>query len=409
MKKISIFMILTLFIGIIVCPIAVSYNDDNIVYNNPENDWLLNEKFFNRYITFLMKFAHKPSLTACIIIENSSVWSNGYGLYDIENNKFATPDTLYLTASISKTVTATALMQLYDQGLFGLDDDVNNFLPFSLRNPNFPDIPITFRMLLSHRSSLSSDNTDRFCGSILPGDPDIPSYPYPWLEEYLTPDGIAYHSSVWSNSPPGKNYYYANIGFSIIGYLVELISGKNFNEYCKDNIFIPLEMYNTSFRLKDLNVSKIAVPYIYNKGEYIANPHYGMILLYPAGSMRTSVEELSHFLIAHMNKGVYKNVRILNESTVELMHTRQYPMHARGEGYGLGWYITEKLLRKKEIGHSGGWPGVSTQMIYRPDDKTAIIMLTNSNNSEKSSGPITRITFKLIINAFFKTANSYTI
>ena len=409
MKKISIFMILTLFVGIIVCPLTISYINHDLSYINLEDDWLINENFFNGYINLLMKLAHKSSLSACILIKDSNVWSNGYGFYDIENNKPATTDTIYLTASISKTVTATALMQLYDQGFFDLDDDVNNFLPFSLRNPKFPDVPITFRMILSHRSSLASDNSDRFCCSILPGDPDIPSYPYPWLEEYLTPGGSAFHSSVWSNSPPEKHYYYANIGFSIIGYLVELISGKNFNEYCKDNIFIPLGMYNTSFRLKDLNVSKIAVPYIFNKGEYIANPHYGMILLYPAGSMRTSVEELSHFLIAHMNKGVYKDVRILNESTIELMHTRHYPMHVRGEGYGLGWFITEKLLRKKEMGHSGGWPGVSTQMIYRPDDKTAIIIFTNSNNSEKSSGPIPRLAFNLIINAFFKKANSFTI
>jgi CubicO group peptidase (beta-lactamase class C family) len=404
-KKIITLVIIVLFIGTIVGAVSISsINDDKITYKL-ENDENLNEDLFDGYITLLMKIAHKPSLSACIIINDSVVWSNGYGLYDIEKSKLATPYTLYLMASISKTVTATALMQLYDQGLFDLDDDVNNFLPFSLRNPNFPDIPITFRMILSHRSSLASDNSDRLTCSIIPGDPDIPSYPHPWLEDYLTPGGSAYHSSVWSDSPPGEQYYYANIGYSIIGYLVELISGQNFNEYCKDQIFTPLEMYNTSFRLKDLNTSEIAIPYFYQNGKYIANPHYGMLVIYPAASMRTTIEELSHFLIAHMNSGIYKDVRILNESTVELMHTRHYPPHNRGKGYGLGWIIKEKLFRKKEIGHSGGWPGVHTQMTYRPDDKTAIIIFTNSYDSSQNSGPAVGLAFKLIKNALFKKAN----
>jgi len=404
-KKIITLVIITLFFGIILIPVSNSLiSDDNNTYRL-EKDEGFNDSLFDRYITRLMKFAHKPSLSACIIINDSVVWSNEYGLCDIENNKPATPETLYLMASISKTVTATALMQLYDQELFDLDDDVNNYLPFSLRNPNFPNTPITFRMLLSHQSSLASDNSDILSTSYIPGDPDIPSYPYPWLEEYLTPDGNAYHSAVWSDTPPGDQFYYANIGFSIIGYLVELISGQNFNEYCKEHIFIPLKMYNTSFRLKDLNISKIAIPYLYKGGKYIPNPHYGMLVVYPAASMRTSVEELSHFLIAHMNGGIYKNVRILNESTVELMHTKHYPPHDRRNGYGLGWNIKENIFGKKEIGHSGGWPGVHTLMLFRPDDKTAIIIFTNSHDSTQPVRPLERIAFLLIRNELFRKAN----
>ncbi|UCD14666.1 MAG: beta-lactamase family protein [Thermoplasmatales archaeon] len=402
-KKIIALIIMALFIGIIANPTIGSSKNNKIdkLEHGGESNWFL----FDRYLTLLMKLAHKPSFSACIIIDDRVVWSQGYGLYDIENNKQATPDTLYLLASISKTVTATALMQLYDQGLFDLDDDVNDYLPFSLRNSNFPDIPITFRMLLSHRSSLASDNSDRLCLSYIPGDPDIPSYPHPWLEEYLTPDGSAYHSSVWSESPPESQYYYANIGFSIIGYLVELISGQNFNEYCEKHIFTPLGMYNTSFRLKDLDINKIAIPYFYRKGNYIPNPHYGMLVLYPAASLRTSVEQLSHFLIAHMNGGMYNDVRILNESTVELMHTEHYPLNDRGYGYGLGWSIKESKSGKKEIGHSGGWPGVHTLTKVRPDDNTAIIIFTNCYDSTQFSGPIVRLGFSLITNALFRRAN----
>jgi len=405
-KKIIALIIMAMFIGIIISPATIGSNRNDKIIKS-ERGVYSNMFFFDIYMTLLMKLAHKSSVSACIIINNSVVWSQGYGLYDIENNKPATPDTLYLLASISKTVTATALMKLYEQGLFDLDDDVNDYLPFSLRNPSFPDAPITFRMLLSHRSSIASDNSNRLCLSYIPGDPDIPSYPYPWLEEYLTPDGSAYHSSVWSDDPPGEKYYYANIGFSIIGYLVELISGQIFNEYCKEHIFSPLGMYNTSFRLKDLDISKIAIPYFYKKGDYIPNPHYGMLVLYPAASLRTSVEEFSHFLIAHMNGGMYNDVRILNESTVELMHTAHYPLNDRGHGYGLGWSIKVSKSGKKEIGHSGGWPGVHTLMTYRPVDNTAIIIFTNCYDSTQGYRPIEGLAFSLITNVLFRRANRF--
>jgi len=400
-KKIITFVIITIIFGINIIPaIDGSTNFDKKLYPIGNNEKLSN-LLFDMYISFLMKLAHKPSISACVIINNSIVWSKGYGHYDIKNNKLATTDTLYLMASISKTVTATALMQLYEQGYFELDDDVNNYLPFNLRNPNHPDIPITFRMILSHQSSLASDNSDRLCISYLPGDPDIPSYPHPWLEEYLTPGGNAYHSEVWSEYKPGEKYYYTNIGYSIIGFLVELISGQNFNDYCKENIFIPMDMKNTSFRLRDHNIKKIAIPYFFKDGIYEPNPHYGMMLVYPSASMRTSIEELSHFLIAHMNGGIYKNERILNESTVELMHTRHFPDN-KENGYGLGWFIRENADGKKQIGHSGGWPGVQTQMTFFPEDKTAIIIFTNAFDSTQYLGPVASFSFKFIINALFR-------
>ncbi|UCF12684.1 MAG: serine hydrolase [Thermoplasmatales archaeon] len=405
-KKIIVLIIVVIFIGIYFSPVSIGLSRiDRII--RPGECVNSNEFLFDRYMILLMKLAHKPAVSACIIINNSVVWSQGYGLYDIENNKTATPDTLYLLASISKPVTATALMQLYDQGFFDLDDDVNDYLPFSLRNPNYPATPITFRMLLSHRSSLAPDNSDRLCLSFIPGDPDISSYPHPWLEEYLTPNRSAYHSSVWSDDPPGEKFYYANIGFSIIGYLVELISGQNFNEYCKEHIFSPLGMSNSSFRLKDLDISKIAIPYFYKKGDYIPNPHYGMVVLHPAASLRTSVEEFSHFIIAHMNDGMYNDVRILNGSTVELMHTAHYPLNDRGYGYGLGWSIKVSNSGNKVIGHTGGWPGVNTLMTYRPVDDTAIIIFSNCYDSTQRYRPLEGLAFLLIPNLLFLRANRY--
>lgn len=393
-------LIVILFIGISISPIS----EGLVKYDNTQILKDLNEPLFDRYITLLMKFAHKPSVSSCIIINDSVVWSKAYGLYDIENNKPATIDTLYLMASISKTVTATALMQLYEQGLFNLDEDVNNYLPFNLRNPNHPNTPITFRMLLSHRSSLAGDNLYWLCLSYIPGDPDIQDYPYPWLKEYLTPNGSAYTPTVWSDNPAGEKLQYANIGYSLIGYLVELISGQPFDQYCKDHIFTPLEMHNTSFRLRNLNISNIAVPYEYKDGKYLPHPHYGMHVIHPSATMRTSVEEYSHFIIAHMNGGKYNDVRLLNETTVELIHTTHY-LSSNGWNYGLGWIIDKTFLGKKEISHSGGWPGVHTLVTIRPDEDIAVIIFTNCLDSELHSTSLERLSFTLIKNALFNIAS----
>jgi len=332
----------------------------------------VNEEIFDMLITRVMKMAHMSALSAAIIKDGKVVWAKGYGLYDRERNKEATENTIYLVASISKTFTATAIMQLYEKGLLDLDDDVNKYLPFSLRNPKHPDKPITIRMLLAHQSSLAEDPPAFYCH--FPGDLKIGGYPEPWLEEYLTPKGIHYKPQIWADYEPGKEMSYANIGYSILGYIVERITNMTFEDYCQKYIFQPLGMKNTSFELMKLNISNIAVPYIY-RGEYEPLLHY-QILDYPAGGLRTNVIDLAKFLIAHMYGGEYNGIRILSPESVEEMHKVQYPSHKYFFQYGLGFQIWN-IGGEKYIGHTGGLYGVATKMVYRERDKVGIIFFTN--------------------------------
>jgi CubicO group peptidase (beta-lactamase class C family) len=391
-KKILSFIIICIFIGVTVSPAIIGKNQSKLIIKTENIKEDLIDLFFEIYIKTLMKVAHKPSIVACIIQDDIIVWSKGYGYYDLENQKPTNEDILYLQASVSKTVTATALMQLYEQGLFDLDDDINDYLPFEIRNPNHPDEPITIKMILSHRSSLADDNLYWIALSYLPGDPDIPDFPYPWLKDYLTPGGIGYSSTTWSNAKPGDRYYYANIGYSIIAYLVEILSNRNFNEYCKENIFEPLQMHNSGFRLRDHNISNIAVPYEFKNNKYFRHPHYGIHVLYPAITLRTSIEEYSHFIIAHMNEGVWNDIRILNSTTVELMHSAHFSPEDK-YNYGLGWTIENPTIGKKEYGHSGGYVGVLDLVTIIPDDDIAVIIFSNELDSELKS---TRIEWKAV-------------
>jgi len=365
-RKAIVFGIIVLFIGLIICPNILGISDKKLITPN--------EQVFDLLISSFMKLGHIPSMSTCIIKNDKVVWAKGYGLYDIRLSKKTDIDTVYAVASISKTVTATALMQLYDYGLFDLDDDINNYLNFSIRNPMHPDVSITFRMLLSHHSSLASDTDTWHLHKDYPGDCPIGFYPF--LKEYLTPGGSEYYPEVWSDSCPGEEFHYSGMGYALIGLLIEQMTVEHFDKYCIDNIFLPLEMYNSSFRFADINTEKIAVPYIYCFWGYEPFMHAGDID-YPSGCLRSSIEDLSHFLIAHMNDGWYKNVQILNNSTIDIMHSPQFSY----DNYGLGWQIWEKQKGRIIIGHSGSNIGVSTLMKYDSSKDVSIIYFINRMSS----------------------------
>jgi CubicO group peptidase (beta-lactamase class C family) len=341
-----------------------------------------NDASFDRFITILLKIGHYPSMSACIVKNTTVVWMKGYGLYDIEQQKPATKYTIYTVASITKTITSTALMQLYEQKLFNLDDDINIYLPFSIRNPHFPNVPITIRMILSHSSSLNPDPLSYHWFNFSQA-PPISWYPNPWLEEYLLPSGAFYSPDIWDTThQPGEYMQYANINYDLIAYLVQLFSKQPFHEYCNDHIFTPLAMTHTSFRLPDLPIDNIAIPYLYQNTTYKKLPYY-QLLHYPIGGLMTTVDDLSHFLIAHMNDGIYNGIRILQNETVTLMHTIQPPGNTYlNFHYGLGWMIVESPIRKNVyIGHSGDIPGLHTRMFINLLENTGIICFFNSDRS----------------------------
>ncbi|HUS98981.1 MAG TPA: serine hydrolase domain-containing protein [Candidatus Thermoplasmatota archaeon] len=341
-----------------------------------------NDASFDRLIIMLLKIGHYPSMSACVIKNTTIIWGKGYGLYDLGQQKPATNHTIYVVASITKTVTSTALMQLYEQGFFQLDDDINMYLPFSLRNPNFPTDPITIQMVLSHSSSLNPDPLSYHWFNYSQP-PPIPWYPSPWLDEYLLPGGAYYTPEIWDiKHHPGEYMQYANINFDLVAYLVQLFSGQPFYEYCNDHIFTPLAMTHTSFRLPDLPVDDVAIPYLYQNRTYEKLPYY-QLLHYPIGGLMTTVGDLSHFLIAHMNHGVYNGTRILQNETVALMHTIQPPGNIYYNfHYGLGWMIVKRPVEKNAyIGHSGDIPGLHTRMYMDQSENSGIICFFNSDRS----------------------------
>lgn len=323
---------------------------------------------------------HIPGIAACIVKDNEIEWSNAYGWADIENKVSMSIDAIMNIGSISKTVTATAIMQLWEKGQLKLDTDINEYLPISVRNPHFPDVPITIRNLLTHTSSVRDGPA--YGDSYSCGDPKI-SLKY-WVTNYLTHEGEFYDEKENFHSwAPGNKYRYSNVGFGLLGYIVEELSKVPFNKYCKEHILTPLKMNNTGWFLYEIETTNHVVPYTYVnlQKKDVALPLKNNIAHcfysfpnYTDGLLRTSVEELSHFLIAIINGGVYGNEQILEKSTIDEMFTLQVEGN---DTQGLCWRKInfESLL----WGHGGGDPGIRTIMFFSPETRIGVIVFKNNN------------------------------
>ena len=310
-----------------------------------------------------------PSLSACVIKNDEIVWEKYYGNSAVSKSQ---PDSgsIYAMASVSKTIIVTAVMQLFEQGLINLDADINDYLSFSIRNPNYPDRKITIMMLLTHTSGLAWPVDDYE----VPGFYDY--YPLDsapplseWIPQYIVPGGNKYVDAVWKHTIPGRCELYSNIGSAVLGYLVEVVSGTDFNSFSKHHIFNPLGMQNTSYAYADLNMDKVVGRYWEN---YQQIEPYRQ-LHFPAQSLKTTMEDYSRFLIAYMNGGIYKGTRILKESTIN--HILRINNPASGTcllwSKNLGnWY-----------GHSGGEPGVATYVEFYPEKKAGLIIFSNKRTA----------------------------
>lgn len=349
-----------------------------IVNSTPVFSHMLKEKYSSTNIDDLddfiinkMQTTHLPGLSASIVIDDIVMWQKAYGLANVKNTFNVTNETLFKIASVSKTVTATALMQLYEQGYFNLSDPINEYLPYSVINPLYPSTNITFHMLLTHSSSIN-DNWEYLFYYV--GDAPIPFQTF--LEEYLVPGGLYYDAEnnfcLWE---PGTYWEYSNIAVALIGYLVEVISNVNFTDYVQTNLFTPLDMNESAWYLRDLNESHIAMPYHWDGDEYIPYGHIGYVDV-PAGDLRTSTAQLIHFLTMFINNGSYNQQQILENSTVELMLTPQLPFQ---QNIGLIWW--KNIIGGRTVwGHNGVDFGARAMMYFDPSTHIGVVVFTNGES-----------------------------
>jgi len=271
------------------------------------------------YIRDEMDAQNIPAMSIISFKESEILYENYFGKSNLEQNIPLANDHLFLLASISKVVTATALLQLNEAGKFSLDDNINDYLPFNVSVPN-QNTPITFRMLLTHTSGIADGSAiiDQYYYEM-----DSPIALDYFLENYLVPGGEFYNETEnFYDFEPGSEYKYSNEGSALIAVLVEQISNIDFNSYCKENIFQPLEMTHTFWRLDECFESNYTIvqPYNYINKQYEAVQHY-TFTDYPNGGLRTTGRDLLSFMSAFIQKGISNNYQLLKSSTINSMIT----------------------------------------------------------------------------------------
>lgn len=324
-----------------------------------------------------------------------------FGLADINRNIAVSDCTMYRIASISKSFTATALMKLYDEGLFQLDDNVSDYLGFNLYNPNYPLEKITFRMLLSHTAGLvDGGGYNNFLSATAGQNPPPP------ISQLLQPGGSYFTNDMWVNKLPGSWFTYANINYGVIATLIEKISGVRFDIYTRENILLPLGI-SGSFNVQDIpNINNVAV--LYRNTIPQADHYQGImppprdlsqyiigsngLIFSPQGGLRINAVDLVHFLILHSANGTWNGATLLSASTVQLMHQMQWNYNGtNGNNYydlfdrwGLGFHLTTNtpggdivIPGVQMIGHPGEAYGLISDMYFEKEKQFGLIFITN--------------------------------
>ncbi len=380
---ITLFSILVRFkkiilIHILLMIVSISYSQFAIKYNTVDS---IIENYMSEY--------NVPGFAACVVKDSMIKWSKSYGLANIHEKLPMDINKIMNIGSVSKTFTATAAMQLWEKGLIDLESDINEYLNIEIRNPKYPEIPITISQILTHTSSIKDGVA--YGNSYSCGDPIMSLKE--WIYNYVTPNGKYFNTDEnffdWS---PGDKREYSNVAYGLLGLIVEEVSKLPFNEYCKENIFKPLGMNSTGWFIREIDVKEHIRLYDFvtknnrddlledkrffpNEKEFHIGSYVEYCLYsfpnYPDGLVRTSIKDLSHFLISMLNGGIYNNSNILSDTTISKMLSLQIEGNNK---QGLCWY---KYDFESLWGHSGGDPGIVAYMVFNPDKNIGIITFQN--------------------------------
>ena len=324
-----------------------------------------------------------PGLAAGIVYKGEMVWGGGYGFADIDNGKPVTLDTRFRIASITKTFTAIAILQLRDSGKLKLDDAVSQYLPwFTLRYEGAP--AITIRHLLAHTSGL-------------PRDASVPH----WTDDAFQSwdDVVTTTQQRTPVNPPLVEFGYSNLGYTLLGGIVTAVSGQPWETYIKTQILEPLGMDNTRVSPTEPDEG-LAFGYYKPNAEYVrkATPFVDTKGFAPSASMASSVNDLAKYARFHLGT---EDSPVLSKHTLREMHQIEWLNKDWQGGYGLGTFI-QKIGDWTVSGHSGGYKGYLTQFMMCRDHNTGVIVLTNSLDSVPHE--FVDSIFKLVLPEILKAA-----
>ncbi len=337
------------------------------------------------FVNEQLALAKLPGLSVAVVKGGKIALLRHYGQADLAARRAPADDTAFFLASLSKTSTGICAMRQVEAGKLALDEDVNTYLPFRVRNPRYPEQKITVRHLMTHTSGVHETGT-RLVSLSKPGDPTTSLQAL--LEPYLVPGGATYVAGEsYADQAPGASFLYSNFGAALVGLVLERLSGAPFAETMQAQVFAPLGLVNTSFLLKDLPPEKLATPYTFVTGKGQAPEPQSSVPYLPATALRTPAKELAKLLLMVARGGELDGTRLLSPASVTEMTRVQVPARETGndiEGQGLLWEH-RVVAGVRCFGHGGSYYGASTRMHVRPDG-LGVITLANGDVHLRLSG-----------------------
>jgi len=327
------------------------------------------EGFFDGFLPQQIEKADIAGAVIAVVKDGKPIFEKGYGYSDVASKKPVSPqDTLFRPGSISKTFTWTAVMQQVELGKLDLDRDVNDYLDFKL--PATHGKPTTLRDIMTHRGGFEETIRDLFVAS----EKDLTP-----MAQYLpthTPHQIY---------PPGTISAYSNYATTVAAYIVQRVSGENFDDYLDNHIFKPLAMKQATFRQP---LPENLKPYMssgYGRGSEKAKG-FEWVEVAPAGSASISADAMTHWMIAHLQNGKYGDTQILKPETTIAMHSRQKGWPDGINAMCLGFY-EQTANGHRAIGHGGDTEAFHSNMHLLLSEGVGLFVSYNSAGAPGKGDP----------------------
>ena len=356
----------TLFLSLLI---TISYSQEN------KKDYTEAFKLVEVWLEAQKDFDQLPGLTAIVIDNQEILWSGAVGFSNVEKNIKAEASTLNSICSISKLFTSVAIMKLYDEGKLRLDDRVSDLLPAYKLEQKYPESgPITIRTLLTHSSGL----------------PREAAYPYWTGPDFPFPSKEQINSKLGKQETlyPASTYFqYSNLGLTLLGEIVEEISGTPYDEYVQQNILEPLGLSDTRTELpKDQYGNEMAVGYsaINRIGKREKVNFFQANGITPAAGFSSNVKDLGKFASWQFRLRDSTITEILKPSTLKYMQNVHWTNPDWKTTWGLGFVVYKGSNGNKWVGHGGSCPGYNSTLQIDLKSKRAYSVMINANGSNPS-------------------------
>jgi serine beta-lactamase-like protein LACTB, mitochondrial len=313
-------------------------------------------------VSKFMAVTHVPGLSVAVVESGEYEWAAGFGLADVENNAPASEHTFFRLASISKPLTATAAMQLWERSHLDLDAPVQKYCPAFPQKP----WPISTRQVMGHLGGI------RHYKAQSQDDPEVGN-----TKHFVNPiqAGLDFFENDPLVSEPGKQFHYSTQGYTLVGCVIEGASGAKYVDFMRQNVFIPAAMQHTQ-----ADDRFAIIPYrtrFFHKAESgtVENADFlDSSYKIPGGGWLSSAEDMARFEVAILND------KLIKRATRDLMWTPLKPSDGSKDDYGLGWGTRDKN-GIAAVGHTGGQQGTNTAFIIAPAQRAGVVVLTNMEDT----------------------------